>query len=135
MLKSISLLVVLSLSSLFAFSQTEIYGTWDVHCSLEQTGSKAVTFCDLCFVNASDTAVKVEGFTLKVDSTHLQIGNSSDKISYIRRPSGKAITFVKDRKPYSFDILTTTSSDHLILRSSKGNLLFLQRRLETVSGE
>ncbi len=131
MLKKTSLVITLLFISLFAFSQTEIYGAWDVHCGVESSGLKTTKTCALCPVSSSDTAVKIKGFTLQVDSAHLQFGNAKDKISYVRRPSGKAISFVKDRQPYSFDIVATTSPDYVILRSNDGTLLILQRRLES----
>lgn len=114
--------------SQFAVGQTEIYGSWNVHCSIEQTNNKTVRMCNLCPTITTDSSVTVEGFTLEVDSTTLHFGGSKEGISYIKRPSGKAITFVKDRTPYSFDILTTTSSDHVILKSKDGMVLILQRK-------
>jgi hypothetical protein len=130
MFKKLSLIITLTLLCQFAFGQTEIYGTWDVHCGMEQSNKKSLLFCGLCKAAVSDTMVGVKGFTMTVDTTHIQFGESKDRVSYIKRPSGKAITFVKDKTPYNFTIVATTSTDHVILRSSDGTMLLLQRQKE-----
>jgi hypothetical protein len=135
MIKRISLVFTLALFSQLAVGQTEIYGAWDVHCALNRSGDDGVSFCALCTMEKSDTAVTVHGFSLEVDSSHIRIGGSMDKISYIRRPNGKAITFVKDKQPYSLTILPTTANDFVILQSSDGSILILQRKKEKDGSE
>ena len=127
MIKKIGLAFVLTLFCQYSFGQTAIIGKWNVHCSMEQTNNKTITFCGLCFVNASDTVLNLDGFTMTIDTTHVQIGESKDRIPYIKRRNGKGITFVKDKRPYGFAVITTTSSDHVILRSSDGTMLLLQK--------
>jgi len=113
------------------FSQTELYGTWTAHCSYQQTSGKSVTTSSLCPVETtSDSSVTIASVKLTVDSTHIRVGDDNERISYIKRRSNNAITFVRDRVPYSFEIVLTTSDQYVILRGQNGQMLLLEKEEE-----
>ena len=67
---------------------------------------KSIKTSSLCpLKQTSDSSVSISSIQLKVDSTHLTFGNDKNGITYVKRPNNNAISFVKDRTPYSFEIL------------------------------
>jgi hypothetical protein len=122
------LVSTLILFSCQAYSQTQLYGTWTAHCSFENGNQKSMTTSSLCPVKqTSDSSVTISSIQLKVDATHLTFGEDKTGITYVKRSNNNAISFVKDRTPYSFDILGTTSSKYLILRGHNGQMLLLEK--------
>jgi hypothetical protein len=124
------LIAIMSVLSVNAYGQNALYGTWTAHCSYEANGGgKSIKTSNLCPLEmTSDSSLEISSFTLKVDSTHLSFGDSKKRIPYVKRPSGNAITFVKDRQPFGFDVVGTTSSDFIILRSKNGQMLLLEKQ-------
>ena len=117
----------------FAFQshgQTQLYGTWTAHCSVEGSkNQKSIRTSSLCpLKQTSDSSVSISSIQLKVDSTHLTFGNDKNGITYVKRPNNNAISFVKDRTPYSFEILGTTSEKYMILKGYDGQMLLLERK-------
>jgi hypothetical protein len=129
MFKKSLLLLTLSLAFNYCIGQTAIYGSWTAHCALEQTSSASVRFCGLCPMETSDSAVEISEFNISIDSAHITFESTKERIRYIRRPSGNAITFVKGKEAFYFEILVTTSTNHVILKSKDGLMLLLEKRV------
>ncbi len=126
-------ILLFALMCTFAIStnaQTQLYGKWDAHCAMEQVNNQRVSFCELCPKTSNDTTVTINSFSVEFDSTHVTFGDSDDKIPYMKKPSGNYITFVKDKRPYGFDVMVTTSNDLIVLKSKAGIVVVLERKKE-----
>ena len=117
----------------YAFGQSEIYGEWEVFCSLELVEGSATKYCDLCESEISSNKMLdkiIYGFELKIEKDTIYLKNSkgTKSIKYNWVTKNRTINFDYNNKPYAFISLGTGSQNTIIFKDKDCLLLTLTKK-------
>ena len=128
----LSLILVLFLS-FTANAQTlssNILGDWEATCVIEKVDTNKLEACGLCPYEKGKNAISISTITFNFGNKDLKIitSNGSSTVPLEYNEKLEHLLFTNNGITYDFSILYVDVLSKIILKSQKGNIIYLERK-------